>query len=267
MNAGESRLKKFFGWLTRQRLPVAEIQIRRPKFEAAALTVFAFLYILLSYCTGLLILRWPAPVLGAASFTHSAWYIFLFKIFALLTVPLVMFRWWGYGVRVLLLDWKPTPQRVTWAVVAFLLGFSLNLGHLERIGEASARYSTGEFTLRIALAVLLPLFMAGLPEEIVYRGLLQTRLEAVCGRIVALIVTAVLFTAWHLPTRYLLAHGVEGEAGNFGSVVLGTGLPVFVVGLIFGLIWDRNRRLVPLIAAHWGVDLLPTVSSMLGVDF
>ncbi len=111
----------------------------------------------------------------------------------------------------------------------------------------------------------MPLFTAGLPEEIVYRGFLQTRLEATRGRPTAILVTAVLFTAWHLPSRYLLSRGGEGQAGDAVSILLGTGLPVFIVALIFGWAWDRYRDLPVLIAVHWGVDSLPTMSSMLGI--
>jgi membrane protease YdiL (CAAX protease family) len=74
-----------------------------------------------------------------------------------------------------------------------------------------------------------------------------------------------LFTAWHLPSRFLLSQGVEGHAGDIGSVLIGTGVPVFIVGLIFGIFWDRYRSILPLIAAHWGIDLIPQVVSFLGV--
>ena len=65
--------------------------------------------------------------------------------------------------------------------------------------------------------------------------------------------------------RRLLASGVEGRAGDFASVALGTGAPVFVVGLLFGLLYDRYRRLLPLIAAHWGIDAMVNVGAMLGL--
>jgi|SRR5450759_4057077 len=113
----------------------------------------------------------------------------------------------------------------------------------------------------------MPLFTAALPEEIVYRGLLQTRLEATTPAPIAILVSAVLFTAWHLPSRYLLASGVEGRGGDLSSVVLGTGVPAFIVGLVFGVLWYRYRRLMPLITAHWGIDLLPGLSSLLGIHF
>jgi membrane protease YdiL (CAAX protease family) len=108
--------------------------------------------------------------------------------------------------------------------------------------------------------------MAGLPEEFFFRGVLQTRLERIWGRLPAILVTTLLFTAWHLPTRFLLAHGAEGQAGNFASILMGTGIPVAVVGLIISWMWDRNRNLLLLIALHTGIDTLPVLSSLLKIQ-
>ena len=119
----------------------------------------------------------------------------------------------------------------------------------------------------VGLGVIIPLVQAGFPEEFFFRGILQTRLEKVRGRVFAISVSLILFTAWHLPTRYLLARGVEGSAGDLMSVVTGTGIPVLLFGLIFALCWDRYRSLLPLVAAHWGVDILPSVISFLGVGY
>jgi membrane protease YdiL (CAAX protease family) len=79
----------------------------------------------------------------------------------------------------------------------------------------------------------------------------------------AIVVTAILFTAWHLPTRYFLAEGAEGTAGDLGSVLIGTGLPVLLVALVLGWAWDRWRNLPALVLLHWGVDTLPSVASLL----
>jgi membrane protease YdiL (CAAX protease family) len=38
---------------------------------------------------------------------------------------------------------------------------------------------------------------------------------------------------------------------------------VFIVGLLFGIAWARWRNLPVLIAVHWGIDLLPSISSFL----
>jgi len=87
----------------------------------------------------------------------------------------------------------------------------------------------------------------------------------VLWRLPAILIASLLFTLWHLPPRYLLSSGVEGAAGDLGSVLLGTGLPVFVVGLIFAWAWARWRSLPHLVLAHWAIDLLPSVSSFVGV--
>jgi membrane protease YdiL (CAAX protease family) len=154
-------------------------------------------------------------------------------------------------------------------IIACVLGVSINLlqGHFNFVLEAVGHFSTGELTARIGLGIVLPLFMAGIPEEFFYRGILQTRLELLLGRVTAISITVLLFTAWHLPTRFLLAQGIEGNAGDLGSVLLGTGVPVLISGLIFGMLWDRHRSLLTLIAFHWGVDILPITISLVGVDY
>ena len=80
-------------------------------------------------------------------------------------------------------------------------------------------------------------------------------------------ITSILFTAWHLPSRYLLSQGVEGQAGHFDQVLLHTGVPVFIISLIFGFHWSRYRNIVLLVLTHWAVDILPSVSSYLKVPF
>jgi membrane protease YdiL (CAAX protease family) len=117
------------------------------------------------------------------------------------------------------------------------------------------------------VGVILPLLTAGIPEEFFFRGYLQTRLEKRWNRVSAILLTSLLFMAWHLPSRYLLSHGVEGQAGHFDQVLLHTGLPVFIISLIFGFHWSRYRNIVLLVLTHWAVDILPSVSSYLKIPF
>lgn len=226
---------------------------------------YAFFFIFVSFCTGLLIRAYPLPILGADSFTNDFWYAALFKITFLLTLPYAIYRKLGYRLRDLPASFDWSFRTVCVLILSFLAGNILNLGHLDWIGEVLPQHESQDVALRIGFATVLPFLTAGFPEELVYRGILQTRIEAVWGRIPAILTANTLFTAWHIPTRYLLAQGIEGQAGNLTSVLMGTGIPVFIVGLIFCLVWDRYRRFWPLVAAHWGVDFLPAVSSLFGI--
>jgi membrane protease YdiL (CAAX protease family) len=253
--------------ITWQRVPALGLRLRRPGLEAALLLGYATVYVGFSW-----------PILGATSFTYDAFYVLGLKLTALLLVPLLGFRLLGYRLRAIVpdglagADGAHMPERAHWglrardwlaAALALGAGALLNARHFGPILAAAHGFTLPALMGRVALGLAIPLFTAALPEEIVYRGLLQTRLEAVAGRMVAVVGTALLFTAWHLPSRFLLASGVEGRAGDFVSVVMGTGLPVFVVGLVFGLLYDRYRRLVPLLAAHWGIDAVVGVANML----
>lgn len=248
-----------------QRVPVQQMRLRHPGREAALWIAYSTFYVFLSAVTGLLIRQQHAA--PGSAFAQDPWYFAFFKIGGLLVVPLIIYYGQGYRLSDLLLDWRPSARNLATAAAAFAVGLLINLGHLGRIVPAAGHFSGGELAARLAGGFFLPLLMAGLPEEIVYRGILQTRLEAVLGRLGAIVLQAALFAAWHFPSRYLLASGVEGRAGDAWSVMTGTVFPVFVVALIFGVLWDRYRRLAPLIALHWGVDTLPMISTFLGIRY
>lgn len=242
------------------------VHIHQPQRELRIFGGYALFYIFASYCTGLLIRNYPLPILGAASFTQDLWYDLVFKLILLLAIPYLIYRKLGYRLIDLPAVFQPSIRNVTVLILAFLAGNILNLKHLEWIGEHLADFTTPQIAIRLIAGFILPLITAGFPEEFVYRGILQTRIEAVWGRIAAILMATILFTAWHIPTRYLLAHGIEGTAGELGSVLLGTGIPVFFFGLIFSVLWDRYRKFWPLVAAHWGVDCLPAISSLFGIN-
>lgn len=255
--------------LCRQRVPIAEMRIGEPGWEALAATLYAVFFVGLSGATGLMIRAHPLPILGAASLTDDFWYVFVFKFLFLLTLPVYWFHRRGYRLRDLMPGWRPDLRHVVVLGLCLFAGLGVNLlqGRFGMIREAAGGFSTGGLMVRVGLGVIIPLVQAGFPEEFFFRGILQTRLEKVRGRVFAISVSLILFTAWHLPTRYLLARGVEGSAGDLMSVVTGTGVPVLLFGLIFALGWDRYRSLLPLVAAHWGVDILPSVISFLGVGY
>jgi len=252
---------------TWQRVPIEVFPIRHVRRELAWGIGYALFYIVAVVGIALVIRSHPAPIWGAARFNQDYWYTFVLKIGLLLVVPVVALRRAGYRVEDFLVGWGADRRRVLRLPLAYALAVLVNLGHLPAIRDALESGSVPHPAARIGLGILLPLFTAGLPEEIFFRGFLQTRLEAAAGRVTAITTTALLFAAWHLPSRYLLSHGIEGEAGSPISILLGTGLPVFVAGLAIGLAFDRWRNLPTLVAIHWGVDTLPAVASFLLINF
>ena len=241
------------------------MRILRPVAETRWLLAYAVAFVAWSAATGWLIRHHPMPMLGAAYFTQDWQYMFLFKVPGLLLIPAAWFYRQGYRARDLMPEWRWDRHAIVLTSFAFLAGVYMNAGsYLPQI-RAVLDSGTTLAGVRIAMGAAIPLIGAGIPEEFVFRGLLQTRMEAVWGRMAAILGTGIVFAAWHLPTRLMLASGAEGQAGNVGSVLLHTGLPVFVVGLIFGVMWDRYRRIIPLIALHWGIDLLPATAGMLGI--
>jgi membrane protease YdiL (CAAX protease family) len=248
-------------WLTRQRVKVGTFRVLYPAIELPFLIGYGLFFIALSGVTAQLILHWPKPLPGTTDFLLDFWYFLFFKIFFLLVVPGLTFRRLGYKW----LDLAPgglSRRDWLWSAVAFGAGFSVNAGYLNGI----LRAHVPGIPWRIGLATALALFNAGIPEEFVFRGWMQTRMEQRYGRAIALVGTALLFTAWHIPSRYFLAFGGEGKAGDLVSVLWNTGAPVLLVALILGVLWDRHRRLLPLIALHWGVDTLPLISAILGIE-
>jgi membrane protease YdiL (CAAX protease family) len=141
----------------------------------------------------------------------------------------------------------------------------LNATHLKELTLAIPNFE--DAWLRLIFGILMPLFTAAIPEEFFFRGYLQTRLEKKWNRLSAIMLSTLLFTAWHLPSRYLLSNGVEGQAGDWIQVLLHTGIPVFIIGAIFALHWSRYRNIILLIITHWAIDILPSLSSYFKISF
>ena len=106
---------------------------------------------------------------------------------------------------------------------------------LEAWGCLLAEYRAIPFTLALYGMAITPL-TAGICEEIIWRGYLQTRLEPKLGDRGATTAQAVLFGLWHGPSPHAIFTAV--------------------FGLLFGFIYAKTRRLIPLMVAHWLGDVV-----------
>lgn len=256
-------LISFLNW---QRIPIESIRFKALDTEIRWLIGYSIFYIFTGYLLGLVIRHYPYPILGATQFVQDVWYSIVYKFILLLLIPFfVYFVNWGYRSKDLLLRIQPTLRNVGAGLFFILSGFFLNAGQIRPIQQNF--YLFEDSVLRLVVGVMMPLFIAALPEELFFRGYLQTRLEKKWNRFSAILISTLLFTAWHLPTRYLLSNGVEGQAGDLEGILLNTGLPVFIIGFFFAMHWCRNRNIIFLILVHWAIDILPSVSSYFKIQF
>ena len=159
------------------------------------------------------------------------WFLGL-KFALLLLIPLAV-------VRVSWREWSTVDLRGRWlrpmAVVAVYIGL---ITVLMPWGGGTA-----------PLVVMLVVFLANSAlEEVFYRFWLQTRLESRYGRWPAIVVSALLWAAWHVAIQ-----GGNGLPLDLASVVANQG----VTGLFLGYLWSRHRNPWALILAHGLVNAPP----------
>ncbi len=103
---------------------------------------------------------------------------------------------------------------------------------------------------------------AGVTEEFLFRGVLQTRLTSWFNSAWAgVLVTAVLFGLAHAPGLFMRgAPGVDGWSTDPLQVIAHTIAVLSPIGLTFGLIYARTKSLLLVILLHGLVDVLPNLA-------
>ena len=99
---------------------------------------------------------------------------------------------------------------------------------------------------------------AGIGEEVLFRRLLQTRLEALAGPWTGILAASLLFGLMHV-----FSHGDGPLWANAAQVIALQG----TTGIALGVIWSRWRRLWPCVLAHIllnGFAVLLHLLSLLG---
>lgn len=127
-------------------------------------------------------------------------------------------RWWAPALVVL--AWAGLAVAAPWHEVPDYTGIPLEL---------------------VVGAAVLTAITAGIGEEIFYRYLLQTRVEALLGRWGGIAAATLLFALMHVGSRQAMGLGVEVAAA---LVVQGS------FGLFVAYLWARYRNLWLNVAAH-----------------
>ncbi|MEV6906833.1 CPBP family intramembrane glutamic endopeptidase [Amycolatopsis sp. NPDC051071] len=105
----------------------------------------------------------------------------------------------------------------------------------------------------LAVGATLTFFTANVLEEVFFRGMLQTRLEALFGRWPGILLASLLFAWLHLATHGQSGSPWSGLPLTLGAIVVFQGM----FGVFTGYLWSRYRNLVAPIAAHTAMNTLP----------
>ncbi|WP_344315130.1 type II CAAX endopeptidase family protein [Fodinicola feengrottensis] len=189
-------------------------------------------------------------VIGVGGLGHSGWYLIL-KMALLLLVPAVAFRFLrDKNQPAKLPRWFPRSRLPWLAPIPVIAGWAL----LTYVGPLAAPVPTIQQypdPVYVAIAAVLTFLTASVAEEIFYRYLLQTHIEAIFGQWAGIIVSALLFALMHVPT-----HG----GGGAPWVVVATAVSIQGVGGAFlGLLWARYCNIWASIAVHTMINGLPVV--------
>ncbi|PRX96780.1 CPBP family intramembrane glutamic endopeptidase [Allonocardiopsis opalescens] len=140
----------------------------------------------------------------------------------------------------------PVPALAAWA---YLLYYSPLAGAADLSGYAA--YSR-EYLIA---AALLTFVTASVTEEIFFRILLQTRLEALLGRWAGVLTASLLFAAMHLSRV-----ADSPDAATLATIVVWNG----GFGLLAGYLWSRHRSVWGVIALHGAVNSLTLLPLLAG---
>lgn len=149
---------------------------------------------------------------------------------------------------------------VSWACVAGLAVSALQLLLSRQAGEILAIIASGKVLYLFPMSFLLMFLTAGFTEEFFFRGVLLTRIDFLLrSKLLAILVSSILFGVYHLPYAYLNPNWPSaGDWGAAWSSSLIQGIPG---GLILGSIYIfSGRNLLACIITHSLINALPAMS-------
>jgi membrane protease YdiL (CAAX protease family) len=156
------------------------------------------------------------------------------------------------GAAAVWVRWQRIPAPMRWlglapisggqAACALIAFASIFCGNLLRVQfGAASLHQLGAMTP----AALAWSFVAVFVEELVFRGVVQTRLAEQYAAPVAIGIAAALFLLIHVPAWTILAIPTDAR----------TALSIFLIGAICGALRHWSGSLWPAVAAHWANNL------------
>lgn len=223
-----------FWWMSRSG-SAALPEIQRPRLEfllAAALVVFWIVWRIGICSKSFFFLPAGFNCLENTEFEEVP------KNIALVVFPVIVLFAAGYGLRAQGIDLNLRAWWIALPALLATLGYAIYLHHtdLPKFAQSSVDY----------------FFAAGLPEEVLFRAILLTRLEAwwrSSGW--ALLAASVVFGLTHLPIDYLLFTSHNWRETLITALTFQMGF-----GAAFAFAYQRTRNVWPIAILHALVDAL-----------
>jgi membrane protease YdiL (CAAX protease family) len=186
----------------------------------------------------------------------AAWIAFVIVIWKLDWVPVQLRPWlrtvvWCTAAAAWI-AWQRPPRPLHWlglapaslgviavSIAAFAILVIWNLWRVSFFGANSARLAALDAGAHVWIVV--GVFV----EELVFRGVVQTRLTEVLSPLLAIAISVLLFLAFHVPGWVILAIPI-------GPVEVVT---IIALGSVAGVIRYWTGSLWPAVAAHWANNL------------
>lgn len=160
------------------------------------------------------------------------------KVVEQVIVPIAILFALGYRWRALGLDWNWRAWWISLPTLLALMGYGtfIHWNDLPRFGQQTLEY----------------FFAAGLPEEMLFRALLFTRLEAWWRNSAwALLGSSLIFGLAHLPINFFVFTARDWSQVWMTALTLQMG-----VGAVFAFAYQRTRNVWPVAVVHAFIDAL-----------
>lgn len=111
--------------------------------------------------------------------------------------------------------------------------------------------SLSNIPLAVLYSIPVLLLLAAIPEEFMFRTLIQTNLTEKHGPLLGILASSLIFGLFHIPVNYLaylVFTPIPADALMFA--ILFSFVYQAQVGLIFGIAWQRSRSLVLPVSLH-----------------
>jgi len=246
-----------FAWLLTRGAVAPPIEVKRPALESGAVLIYMALYAVLFAGFGM---TWARGVFPEGQ--QQDLLVMGVKLLAHVVLPALLLL--ALGARIAPLLQAGLRGRKFWRTF-IVLGLII-LALLAVISPSLANIAATETPLA-TLAWIAPISFiwiaieAGLNEEFLFRGVVQTRLSAWFGSVWAgVFITSIIFGLAHAPGLFLRGDAAtDGTSADLWQVIAYTLAVLTPISLLFGLIYARTKSLLLVVLLHAMVDVLPNL--------